>query len=59
VITVLLHIIIILLVLGIVWWLVGYLPLPAPFGQIIRVIIIIIAIIVIISLAWPLTISLK
>ena len=53
-ITVLIHIVIILVVLGLIWWLLTLLPLPAPFGQIVQVILIIIAILVVISLIWPL-----
>lgn len=53
-ITVLLHIVIILVVLGLIWWLLSLLPLPSPFDQIIRVVLIIIAILVVVSLIWPL-----
>jgi hypothetical protein len=50
----LIHVLIIILVLGLAWWLLSYLPIPEPFGQIIRVILIIIAILVVVSVLWPL-----
>ena len=50
----LIHVLIILVVLGLIWWLLTYLPLPEPFGQIIRVLMIIIAVIAVISVLWPL-----
>lgn len=33
-------ILVLLIVLGLVWWLIGFLPLPAPFPEIIHVVII-------------------
>lgn len=50
----LIHILIIVIILGLVWWLLAYLPLPEPFNQIIRIVLIIIAVVVIVSLLWPL-----
>lgn len=38
-----------LIILGLLWWLISFLPLPAPIGQIINVIFIIIAILVVLS----------
>lgn len=50
----LIHVLIVVIVLGLVWWLMTLIPLPAPFAQIAQVIIIIIAVLIIIALLWPL-----
>ena len=42
-------IIVTLLVLGLIWWLISFLPIPAPFGQIIQVLFIILAILAVLS----------
>lgn len=47
---ILFNIILWLVVLGLVWWLVGMLPLPAPVFQIIRVIFIAMLILIVLSL---------
>jgi hypothetical protein len=38
-----------LIVLGLVWWLVSYIPLPTPIGAIIRVLFIILAVVVVLA----------
>lgn len=38
-----------LIVLGLIWWLVSFIPLPEPFGQIVRVLFIILAVFVVLS----------
>jgi hypothetical protein len=38
-----------LVVFGLVWWLVSMLPLPAPVGQIVRILFIILLIIIVLS----------
>jgi len=38
-----------LVLIGIVWWLVGMLPLPAPIGQIINIVFIIFLILLVLS----------
>ncbi|MES2676410.1 MAG: Thivi_2564 family membrane protein [Pseudomonadota bacterium] len=38
-----------LVVFGLIWWLVSMLPLPAPVGQIVRILFIILLIIIILS----------
>jgi hypothetical protein len=38
-----------LIVLGLVWWLVSYIPLPAPIGAIIRVLFIVLAVVVVLA----------
>lgn len=39
-----------LLIIGMVWWLVNFLPIPAPLGTIVTVLFILLAIVVILSL---------
>jgi len=46
----LVNIIIWLVILGVIWFLVGMLPLPAPFGLIIKIVFIVLAILVILSM---------
>ncbi|MDC8756998.1 Thivi_2564 family membrane protein [Janthinobacterium fluminis] len=46
---VIISLIIYLVVLGLIWWLVSMLPLPAPVAQIVRVLFIILLILVILS----------
>jgi hypothetical protein len=38
-----------LIVLGLVWWLVSYIPLPPPIGAIIRVLFIVLAVVVVLA----------
>ena len=38
-----------LLVLGLIWWLISFLPLPSPFGQIVQVLFVILAILAVLS----------
>jgi len=40
-----------LIVFGLIWWLIGMLPLPSPVGQIVRVLFIILLIIMILGVA--------
>ena len=44
-------------VLGLILWILSFLPSPEPFVQAIRTVLIIIMIVVVISLFWPLTIT--
>lgn len=46
----LINLIVILLVLGVVWWIITLLPLPAPFPLIIQVVFVLIALIVVVDL---------
>lgn len=48
--SILINLIILLIVLGLLWWLVSLLPIPAPFNQIIMVLFILIAILAVLSL---------
>jgi hypothetical protein len=41
------------LIAGLVWYLIGMLPLPAPFGTVVRVILILIAIVWLVSYLGP------
>ena len=54
----LIHLLIVILVLGIifwlVWWALSYLPLPVPFNQIARFIVVLIFALIIIYLLLPL-----
>ena len=50
----LIHLIIELVVLGLIYWVVSLIPLPNPFGQIIRVIFVIIAVIIVLAFLLPL-----
>ena len=38
-----------LILLGLIWWLVSMIPLPAPIGQIVQVLFILLAIFVVLS----------
>jgi len=40
--TLLVYIIIIMLVIGIAWWLVDYIPVPAPLNRVFKIVIIVI-----------------
>jgi hypothetical protein len=44
------NVIIWLVILGLIWWLIGFLPLPAPLGQIIMVLFIILAVLIALSI---------
>jgi hypothetical protein len=52
-IVVLVHIIIALVVLGLLYWLLTLIPLPAPFPRIIQVVVIIIAVLYLLSVLLP------
>jgi hypothetical protein len=41
---IIISLIVTLIVLGLIWWLVSFIPLPEPFGQIVRVLFIILAV---------------
>ena len=45
----LISLIVYLVVFGLIWWLVSMLPLPAPVGQIVRVLFIILLILIVLS----------
>jgi hypothetical protein len=45
----LISLIIYLVVFGLIWWLVGMLPLPAPVAQIVRVLFIILLILIVLA----------
>ena len=49
----LIHVVIVLVVLGLLYWLVTMLPLPAPFPKIIQVVFVIIAVLYLLSLLLP------
>lgn len=55
---VLLHLLIVVIILGLVfwliWWALSYLPLPAPFAQIARFIVVLLFAIILIYLLLPL-----
>lgn len=46
---VLIGLIVYLVIFGLIWWLVGMLPLPAPVAQIVRVLFVILLILIILS----------
>ena len=46
---IIISLIIYLVVFGLIWWLVGMLPLPAPVAQIVRILFIILLILIILS----------
>ena len=46
---IIINLIVYLIVFGIIWWAVNLLPLPAPIGQIVRVLFIILLILIILS----------
>lgn len=54
----LIHLVIVLIVLGIifglVWWGLGYCPLPMPFMGIVRFLVVLIFVLILITLLWPL-----
>ena len=49
------HVIIVLIVLGLLYWLATLIPLPAPFPRIIQVVFVIIAALYLISVLLPLS----
>jgi ethanolamine transporter EutH len=49
-ISILITILIYLLVLGVIWWIVTLIPLPHPFGQIARVVVVVIGLLLILNL---------
>lgn len=48
--TLLIHMLIILLILGVAWWVISLIPLPPPFHMILQVVFVLIALIVVIDL---------
>jgi hypothetical protein len=54
----LIHLLIVIIVLGIIfwllWWALSYLPLPAPFSQIVRFLLVLIFVLTLIYLILPL-----
>ena len=50
----LIHIVIVLIVLGLLYWLATMIPLPAPFPKIIQVVFVIIAVLYLLSCLMPL-----
>ena len=46
---IIINLIVYLIVFGLIWWVVNLLPLPAPIGQIVRVLFIILLILIILS----------
>ena len=53
VITLLIHIVIVLVVLGLLYWLLTLIPLPEPFPRIIQVVVIVIAVLYVLSVLLP------
>lgn len=45
----LITLIVYLIVLGLIYWLVSLIPLPSPFGQIVRVLFILVAVVAVLS----------
>lgn len=50
---ILVHLLVVLVVAGLIWYLIGLLPLPEPFGQIARIVFVVIVILVVIGLLYP------
>lgn len=50
----LLNLLILLIVLGVIWYIVSLLPLPAPFGQIAQIIVLAIGLIAVLYMLVPL-----
>ena len=46
---ILINLIVYLVIFGLIWWLVSLLPLPAPVGQIVRILFIILLILIVLS----------
>ena len=53
-ISLLLTILILCLVFGLIWWIVSLLPLPAPFGQVARVVVAILFLVIVLYELLPL-----
>ena len=53
-ITILLHLVLVLIVLGLFYWLATLIPLPPPFPRIIQVVFVIIAVLYLLSVLLPL-----
>lgn len=53
----LVHLLVAVLIFGLIfsvlWWAISQVPLPSPFAQIARVILVLIVVIVLIDLLWP------
>ena len=47
--TIIITLIVYLIVLGLLYWLVSLIPLPAPFGQLVQVLFVILAVLVVLS----------
>ena len=52
-ISLLLTILILCLVFGLIWWIVSLLPLPAPFGQVARVVVAILFLVIVLYELLP------
>ena len=50
----LVHILILAIVMGLIWWIITLIPLPPPFGQVVRVVFVVICVIILICLILPL-----
>lgn len=44
----LVHLLILCLILGLIWWVLTMIPLPAPFGQVVRVVFCVVCVIILI-----------
>jgi hypothetical protein len=53
-ISVLVAILVLCLVFGLIWWIIGLIPLPAPFGQVARVVVAVLFLIIILYELLPL-----
>jgi hypothetical protein len=54
IISVLVAILVLCLVFGLIWWIIGLIPLPAPFGQVARVVVAVLFLIIILYELLPL-----
>jgi hypothetical protein len=54
-ISLLVSLIVILLVFGVVWYIIGLLPLPDPFGLVVRVVFALVLLLVLLNFLVPLT----
>ena len=50
----LIHLAIELVIVGLIYWILTFIPMPAPFQQILRVIFIVIAVIIVLAFLLPL-----
>lgn len=49
-ISLLIHVLVLCIVIGLVWWLISQLPIPEPFGQFARIVIVVIGCVALIYL---------